>query len=187
MIYLTLFYEFFKIGLFSIGGGMATIPFINDFGLRTGLVTPAEVANMLAVAESTPGPIGINTATYVGYHAAGIPGAIIATLSEVLPSVIVVVIVAKLLKKFKDNKYVNAAFYGLRPASAGLITAACWSVATVTILDLSAFETGGFWGVFNLKQIIFAALLIFPVMKTKLHPLIFIAIGAVVGIVFDFV
>ena len=123
-IYLRLYYEFFKTGLFAIGGGMATLPFLHDIGETTGWYTQAQLMNMLAVSESTPGPIGINMATYVGYTVGGIPGAIIATIGEVTPSIIVILIVAMMLKKFRDSKYVNDAFYGLRPASTGLIGAA---------------------------------------------------------------
>ena len=122
-IYLRLYYEFFKTGLFAIGGGMATLPFLHDIGQTTGWYTQAQLMNMLAVSESTPGPIGINMATYVGYTVGGIPGAIIATIGEVTPSIIVILIVAMMLKKFRDSKYVNDAFYGLRPASTGLIGA----------------------------------------------------------------
>ena len=121
MIYAQLFYEFFKTGLFAIGGGMetglfaigggmATLPFLHDIGQTTGWYTQAQLMNMLAVSESTPGPIGINMATYVGYTVGGIPGAIIATIGEVTPSIIVILIVAMMLKKFRDSKYVNDAF-----------------------------------------------------------------------------
>ena len=132
MIFLQLFWEFFKTGLFAVGGGMATVPFLYDMGERMGWFTDAQLADMIAVADSTPGPIGVNMATYVGYTSAngvfdsplmGILGALVATFSLVLPSVIVVLIVAKVLKAFKDNFYVKSAFYGLRPASTGLITA----------------------------------------------------------------
>ena len=117
-IYAKLFWEFFKAGLFAIGGGMATVPFLQEMGDATGWFTSAELADMIAISESTPGPIGVNMATYVGNVTAGIPGGIIATLGLVTPSVIIILIVATVLKKFRDNKYVNSAFYGLRPATA---------------------------------------------------------------------
>ena len=136
---LTLYWEFFKTGLFAVGGGMATLPFLQDIGQRTGWYTYGDLMNMLAVSESTPGPIGINMATYVGFTVAGIPGAVIATLGEVTPSIIVILIVAAILKSFRDNKYVDRAFYGLRPASTGLIGAACVAVP----LSLAGAAAGG--------------------------------------------
>ena len=124
MIYLRLFWEFFKTGLFSVGGGLATLPFIYDMSDRTGWFTYQQIADMVAVSESTPGPIGVNTATYVGYVTAGVPGSLIATLGLVTPAVICILIIASCLKKFRENRFVDHAFYGLRPASAGLIAAA---------------------------------------------------------------
>ena len=109
MIYLQLFFEFFKAGLFAIGGGMATIPFLAKLATATGWFTETDLLNMIAVSESTPGPIGVNTATYVGYHIAGIPGAVDATFGLITPSVIVIIIVSQFLKKFGDSKYVKAA------------------------------------------------------------------------------
>ena len=99
MIYLKLFWEFFKIGLFAVGGGMATLPFLQELSVRTGWFPQSLITDMIAVSESTPGPIGINMATYVGCNIAGLPGGIIATLGEVLPSVIIVIIVSKYLEK----------------------------------------------------------------------------------------
>lgn len=116
MILLHLFLEFFKTGLFAIGGGMATVPFLYSMSDKTGWFTHAQLADMIAVGESTPGPIGVNMATYVGYTTAGVPGAIIATVGLVVPSVIIILLIAKVLQQFRQNKYVDAAFYGLRPA-----------------------------------------------------------------------
>jgi len=124
MIYLQLFYEFFKTGLFAVGGGLATLPFLYDMADRTGWFTRTQLADMLAVSESTPGPIGVNMATYVGYVTRGIPGAIVSTLGLVTPSVIVILMIAAFLKAFRHNRYVEAAFYGLRPASTAMVAAA---------------------------------------------------------------
>ena len=124
MILLKLFYEFFKAGLFAVGGGMATIPFLMDMADTTDWFTRAQLADMVAVSESTPGPIGGNMATYVGFTTAGVPGALVATLGLVTPSVIIILLVARVLKQFRHNRFVEAGFYGLRPASAGLIGAA---------------------------------------------------------------
>lgn len=192
MIYLKLFWSFLKIGLFSVGGGMATLPFLYELSDQTGWFTHTEIADMLAVSESTPGPMGINMATYVGYTVAGIPGAILASIGLILPGVILVLLIMSVLDKFRSNKYVEGAFYGLRPASVGLITAAGLLVARITFLPGFAHgnELGEVLSLFNYKALILAGiLLIFTrvVKKTKnLHPVAFIAFSAVVGIVFSF-
>ena len=188
MIYLQLFWEFFKTGLFAVGGGMATLPFLSHIGESTGWYTQAQLMNMLAVSESTPGPIGINMATYVGFTVAGVPGAVIATLGEVTPSIIVILI----LQQFRHNKYVEFAFYGLRPASTGLIGAACAGVIVETLINTAAVSTAGVDWASLLKWqglILAAILLVFTnwVKPTKKwHPIIFIGISAVVGVVFRF-
>ena len=134
MMLLRLFWEFFKIGLFAVGGGMATIPFLYDLSDRTGWFTYTQLADMIAISESTPGPIGVNMATYVGYEMSGVLGSISTTLGFVAPSIIIIVIVSIFLQKFRDNRYVESAFYGLRPASSGLIASAALSVAIVALL-----------------------------------------------------
>ena len=200
MIYLTLFWEFFKTGLFAVGGGMATLPFLKAIGESTGWFTYSDLMNMLAVSESTPGPIGINMATYVGYTVAGVPGAVIATLGEVTPSIIVILIVAILLKNFRDNRYVNMAFYGLRPASTGLIGAACVAVifevlTSVQILSeegvlLNRFAIPAGETLLHWKGLILAAVLLLLTNRIKatkdLHPIVFIVISAAAGILFQF-
>ncbi len=199
MIYLQLFWEFFKTGLFAVGGGMATLPFLQAIGESTGWYTYTDLMNMLAVSESTPGPIGINMATYVGFTAAGVPGAVVATVGEVTPSIIVILIVAAVLHSFRDNKYVNRAFYGLRPASTGLIGAACVSVIleVLTSVQLVAQQSGlvkapvlGGGNLFNVPGLLLAAVLLVLtnyVPKVKgLHPIVFIGLSAVVGVVFGF-
>lgn len=199
MVYLTLYWEFFKTGLFAIGGGMATLPFLKDIGESTGWYTYTDLMNMLAVSESTPGPIGINMATYVGYTVGGIPGAVIATLGEVTPSIIIILIVAAILKSFRDNRYVNMAFYGLRPASTGLIGAACLGVAFEVLTGIQVLSQNGV--LVNQFQLDGGSLVKWPgvllavvlivltnfVKKVKdWHPIVFIAFSAVVGIVFQF-
>ena len=133
MLYVRLFWEFFKTGLFAVGGGLATLPFLQDMAERTGWFTHAQLADMLAVSESTPGPIGVNMATYVGFTTGGVPGALVATLGLVTPSVIIILIVAAFLKAFRDSKWVSGAFYGLRPASTALVAAAGISVVPVAL------------------------------------------------------
>lgn len=191
MILLQLFWEFFKTGLFAVGGGMATLPFLYDISARTGWYTTAQLADMIAVSESTPGPIGVNMATYVGFTTAGIPGAVIATLGLVTPEVLIILIIARVLAAFRRNKYVDAAFYGLRPCSVGLIAAAGVLVVKVSLLNLERFGvTGAILDVFNWKAVALAAvLLVFTrlIKQTKkLHPIFFILASAVIGVVFAF-
>lgn len=186
-LFVHLFWEFFKIGLFAIGGGMATIPFLAKLATATGWFTETDLLNMIAVSESTPGPIGVNTATYVGYHIAGIPGAVDATFGLITPSVIVIIIVSQFLKKFGDSKYVKAVMYGLRAASAGLIAAAGLMVARVTLLHPEAWKQGDLAGVLNGRSLLLALVLVFLTGKyKKVHPIAFLAASAVVGVVFGF-
>ena len=184
MLYVKLFWEFFQTGLFAVGGGMATLPFLYDISDRTGWFTHHQLADMIAVSESTPGPIGVNMATYAGYLTAGIPGALISTIGLITPSIIVILIVSAFLYAFRTNKYVNNAFYGLRPASTAMITAAGFIVMRVT------FFGGEFSNPINLKAAALAAiLLIFThvVKRTeKLHPVVWIALSAVAGVIFKF-
>jgi len=187
MIFLRLFGEFFITGLFSIGGGLATIPFLYSLGERTGWFTSSDVLNMLAISESTPGAIGVNMATYVGYTICGIPGGIIATLGIIAPSIIVILIVARLLKRFLGSPVVQGALYGLRPASTALIAAAAWTVITETLLNLNGFQlSDGLISLLNIKAIILAAILFVVMRFTKFHPVIYIAASAVIGIIFGF-
>jgi Chromate transport protein ChrA len=188
MIYLQLFWEFAKVGLFTVGGGMAAFPFLLSLSEKTGWFTQAQLVDMVAISESTPGPIGINMATFAGYLTAGVPGALIATLGMVFPTVILVLIVAKFLQTFRNNKYVLGAMYGLRPASAGLIAAAGLSVALLSLVDTAAFKAHQWTYVVDIKTVILAAVLLVltnNVKKTKgLHPVVFLAASAIIGIVF---
>ena len=195
MKFLLLFWEFFKTGLFAVGGGMATIPFLYDMSDATGWFTHTDLANMIAVGESTPGPIGVNMATYVGFLTGmsenGIVGAILgaatATLGLITPSIIIILIIASILQSFRNNKYVNSAFYGLHPASTGLITAAGLGVMMTNLFHTT---TGAFsLASINWKGWLLAIglwLLTNKVKSTKkLHPIVFIALSAVIGIVFS--
>ena len=191
MLLLRLFWEFFKTGLFAVGGGMATLPFLYNISDSTGWFTHAQLADMIAVSESTPGPIGVNMATYVGFTTAGIPGAVIATVALVTPSVIIILLIARVLAAFRQNKYVDAAFYGLRPCSVGLIAAAGLMVVKIALFDFDLFyQTGRLLDVFNLKALILAVVLLILTRGVKqlkkLHPVIFILASAVVGILFGF-
>ena len=197
MVYIKLFFEFFKTGLFAIGGGMATLPFLKAIGESTGWYTNAELMNMLAVSESTPGPIGINMATYVGFKVAGIPGAIVATIGEITPSIVVIILVAAILNKFKNSKLVGDVFYGLRPTSSGLIGAACVTVVLQVLTTISiANNSRGIINTFTIQPdtcvVILPAILLAAVLLVatnrikplrKLHPIEFIAFSAVVGVI----
>ncbi|HBR09285.1 MAG TPA: chromate transporter [Clostridiales bacterium] len=191
MILLHLFWEYFKIGLFAVGGGMATLPFLYDVSDKTGWFTYTQLADMIAVSESTPGPIGINMATYVGYTVAGLPGAVTATMAMIIPGVTIVLIVARMLEKFQGNKYVDAAFYGLRPASTGLIAAAGVLVITISLFNTELYAaTGNLADLVSWRGVLLAAViwtltnLVKP--TKKLHPILYIAVSAVVGVVFSF-
>lgn len=186
-----LFFEFFKTGLFAVGGGLATLPFLSAMGDATGWFTQSDLANMIAVSESTPGPIGVNMASYVGYTVHGWAGAVAATVGLTLPSLLIILIIAAFLKNFRDNRTVSAAFYGLRPASAGLIGSAWLGVLMISLLDLDAYRVNGdLYALFRWKALALAAVLLFltrvPEKTKKLHPIVFILLSAVVGIVFQF-
>lgn len=191
MIYLRLFFEFFKTGLFSVGGGLATLPFLYDLSDKTGWFTHGELTNMIAVGESTPGPIGVNMATYVGFHTAGVPGAVIATLGLVTPSVIIILIIAHFLQKFRENPHVDAAFYGLRAASTAMVCAS-WVMVTASALfvleawnGLATLPDVMNWQALLLAAVVYLGSNYIPFTK-NLHPIWFIGFSALVGIVFKF-
>ena len=190
-LYLQLFWEFFKTGLFAVGGGMATLPFLYDISNKTGWFTHAQLADMVAVSESTPGPIGVNMASYVGFVTGGVGGAVVATLGLIAPSILIILIIAAFLKAFRDSKYVDGAFYGLRPASTALIASALVTVAKVAFFssqnfgDLTAVLHGVEW-----KAVVLAAVLLLltryvPRVKSW-HPIVFIGLSAAVGVIFRF-
>lgn len=185
MKFLTLFLEFFKTGLFAIGGGLATLPFLSEIGSKYGWFTQAELANMLAVSESTPGPIGVNMATYVGNTAGGVLGGVITTLSLILPSYLIILMVSKVMNKFHDNLYVQGAMKALRPASVGMVAAAILGVLVSVLLDQSAIASLE-W----IQMIVFPNLILFGILLAlylkfnKLHPIVILGIGAAAGIIF---
>ena len=195
MIFLRLFFEFAKVGLFAVGGGLATIPFLQDMGTRTGWFTDVDLTTMIAVSESTPGPLGVNMATYVGFQtgslaggpAGGAAGAVMATLGLITPSVIVIIIIAGFLQKFRQSRRVDAVFYGLRPASTGLIAAAGLSVALAVFLRQGSELCGTLsihWPALALGAGVFVCMRYSPL--KRLRPIVFIAAAAAVGAVFQF-
>lgn len=187
MVLVQLFLEFCRVGLFSVGGGLATIPFLTDLGERTGWFGAGDLANMIAISESTPGPMGVNMATYVGFHTAGVVGGIVATVGLIFPSVVIILIIAGFLEKFRQSKAVDAVFYGLRAASVALITAALLQVAKIALLTPGQPWEGMPFQL-NLVVVILAVI-IFALVKfsplKKLHPVCFIGLAALAGIVFQ--
>ncbi len=195
LLYAEMFVRFFCVGLFSVGGGLATLPFLADMGDVTGWFSSADISNMVAISESTPGPLGINMATYIGFQVAGdygtvfaILGSVIASLGVVTPSVIIILIISKILNRFKDSKYVKYAFYGLRAASLGLVTSALISVAKIAFFGADTIlSADNFLTVLNLPVVILSIFIFILAYKVKkLHPIILIVFAAAIGIIFKF-
>lgn len=187
MIYLQLFLEFLKVGLFTIGGGLASLPFLEDMAETTGWFTHQQLADMVAISESTPGPIGINMATYVGFTSAGLLGSVLATLGFIVPALFIVTIVSKFLKKFSENKYVKGAFYGLRAVSVALICSALVSVIKISLINIPLFqETGSFLDLVSIPGLLLAAACWFVLKKWNPHPIVILGGSAVCGILLGF-
>ena len=195
MILCKLFWEFCKTGLFAIGGGMATVPFLREIADKTGWFTAGQLADMIAVSESTPGPLGVNMATYVGYTVGssqlgspwmGIVGAVAATLGLIFPSIVIVLCISFFLKRFRTSTLVDAALYGLRPASVALISAAGVEIVLFAILRVdSIYQIGAAqlsWKSVALAAGVYAGTNLIPKLK-KLHPIWFILLSAIAGIV----
>ena len=182
-----LIFEFFKIGLFSVGGGLATLPFLYRLADKYPWFSTSQIPDMIAISESTPGPLGVNMATYTGFQHSGVIGSICATVGLIFPSVVIIIMVSKVLEKFRSNKYVNYAFYGLRPAVMGLIAAAGFGVLigalfhSATLEELSFANLGSVIGV---EECILFVVLLFATNKWKKHPIFYIVLSAAVGIIF---
>lgn len=198
MTLIRLFFEFCRVGLFSVGGGLATIPFLTDLGERTGWFTSGDLADMIAISESTPGPMGVNMATYVGFHTGslvggpvlGIVGGIVSTLGLIFPSIVIILIIAGFLQKFRQSKAVDGVFYGLRAASVALITAALLQVAKIALMFHEVTGDGGtiktqlfYWPAIILAVVIFVLVKYTPL--KKLHPICFIGLAAIAGVIFQ--
>ena len=183
---LKLYFAFFKTGLFAVGGGLATLPFLYEISDRYGWFSHADIADMIAISESTPGAIGINMSTYAGYRTAGIPGGLLATLGLATPCVVIILIIARMLDRFRKNPHVDHAFYGLRPASIAMISAAGINVVKTALVDVTAFERGAAGEFFLWPAILLAVILYFGMKKIKWHPIVFLALSAVIGIIFRF-
>ena len=189
MSLLQLAFTFFYIGLFTIGGGQVAITLMQQSIVSTGLISQAQFYNMVAISESTPGPIGINMATYIGYELYGLPGALAVTGAEVLPSIIIILIIARFLRSFNDNPYVKGALAFLRPVTTGLILVPVIQVIMFTLINppesLSALASAEAWKeLFNWIPIAGYAVFVFLLFKVKAHPILIIILGAVFGMIF---
>ena len=182
MIYLTLFLTFFEIGLFTFGGGYAMISLIREKALALGWLTEEELLNMIAVSESSPGPIGVNMATYLGFQTGGVLCGIVSTLALVMPSIIVILIIARILEKFRESVAVKNLFYGLRAAVSGLLAVSVLNVFFQTFIIAGAESL--IYAI-DFKKLILFGVLLFGVFKFKKHPLLYIAIGAACGAIFS--
>ena len=184
MIYFQLFYEFCKVAIFTFGGGMASIPFLEDMAVKTGWFTLAQLTDFIAISESTPGPIAVNIATYAGYNTAGYLGGVAATMGLVFPAIVLMTVVAKFITAFRGNKYIDRAFYGLRPCVLALIMSALLGIAKVTLLvegaTLATLATSINWRAMG----IFALVAVLQNVKQfkKLHTVVFLGISALLGI-----
>lgn len=174
-----LYLEFFKIGLFAVGGGLATLPFLFQLADKYQWLDYEMIGNFLAIAQSAPGAIGVNMAAQTGFYAAGITGSFIAALGLVSPAIFIIIIVSMVLKSFKENKIVISIFSGLRPASAGLLAAAVFAALK---LALYIKDAPVWYNSLRIKESIIFIILFFVIYKFKGHPVIYIAIGAVIGI-----
>ncbi len=171
MIWFQIFWEFFKAGLFAAGGGLATLPFLYAISESTGWFSTADIANMIAISESTPGPLGVNMATYAGYQTLGIAGGIWATLSLTSPALFVITAVSKALDKFKNALLVEKIFYGLRPCSIALITAAGLGVAKISLLNIkNDIPAPNILSFFDWKCILLAVIMWYALWRFKKHP-----------------
>lgn len=184
-----LFFIFFYVGLFTIGGGLVAITLMEETIVSRGLISPEQFYNMVAISESTPGPIGVNMATYIGYNLHGISGAIITSIGEILPSLICILIIAKFLKSFQQKPIVQSVFSVLRPATTGLIFVAAVQIFLIALVnvpsDFSVFkEVSGWTNLFNWKSLYFYVIAVFVLFKIKVHPILLLSSGAVFGILF---
>ena len=183
LLLIKVFWEFFKIGLFAVGGGPATIPFLFELSDKTGWFTNQELTNMIAISESTPGPIGLNMATYVGFQTLGFFGGLVSTFGLVFPSVIVIIVIAKFMANFSQNPYVKKAFWGIRPAVTALIASAVISMIKASLFVIN--EDGGLTPAVGSIIVCLIAFILLQVPKLKkIHPGLWILTAAIIGVIF---
>ena len=178
MTYCLLFYIFFKVGLFTIGGGLASVGLLNEYLVAPGYIASDTFYNMFAISQSTPGPIGVNMATYVGFEQFGLLGAIVATFGLVLPSFIIITIIVYTLKSFNKSKYVVAAFSGFRPAAIGIILSVGYMLITNSVLDI---DRGIAIDINLLIKVVLFLSVLFASIRYKIHPLICVLVGGIIG------
>ncbi len=180
-----LFLTFCYVGLFTIGGGLAVIPLLEKICVSNGWATVERFYQMVAISESTPGPIGINIATYAGYVSNGVLGGIVASIGIVTPPFILVMLIIKILDKYRKKPLVSAIFVGLRAVTIGLVATALLSLIKITLVDLSQYsDLATIYQIFDYKALIIFVVIAFLYFKFKKHPLLYIALGAVAGILF---
>lgn len=185
MSYADLFFIFLYIGTFTIGGGLVAITLMQQQLVEKNFISVERFYNMVAVSESTPGPIGINMATYLGFEFHGLPGSLVATAGTVLPSLVVIIIIARFFHSWRDAPGVRAVFYGLRADTTGMIAVAAWRVIAIAVLAVPLFqESGRFLDLFDAAPIILFLTILAVYVKFKIHPVFFIVFGAVFGMLF---
>lgn len=177
MIYLELFFCFFLIGLFTIGGGLAALPLLQQTAVDGGWITQAEFYDMLAISQSTPGPIGINMATYIGFDHASILGAMTATAGMVTPSIIIIMLIAHFMKNFDKTPIVKRAMHALRASAVGLIATAAYFVLAASLFHVNGGDTR-----FNVPAVLLFVVLGLAYVKFKGHPIFYILAGGVAGV-----
>lgn len=187
MIYIIIFLEFFKVGLFALGGGLAALPFLQELISKYGWISSEELLNMIAVSESTPGAIGINTATFIGFNTTGIWGAVTATAGLAAPSLIIIVIIAHYFQKFNEHPIVKSAFTGIRPAVAGLIASAAFDLSRGEIFAFENFHLNSeILSFLNIKAFLLFLIIFITVRRYQKHPIFYIIAAALIGIIFKY-
>lgn len=184
-----LFCTFFYIGLFTIGGGIVALTLMQQTIVAQGLITEAQFYNMVAISESTPGPLGTNMATFIGYNMYGVWGGFVATMGEVLPSLIIIMIIARFMTKMHENPLVKGSLAFLRPVTTGLVLVPVVQVFIYAIMNIpeqwSVLTTLEGWkGLFDWVNFAAYAVFAFLLFKFKLHPILLIVLGAAFGIIF---
>jgi chromate transporter len=175
---------FSKIGLFTYGGGLAMLPLLQEQAIEYGWLTEEQFANMIAISQSTPGPIAINMATFVGYNQAGIIGAIISSIGVILPGFLIILIVTKFLTHFNENPVVKAIFVGLRATVVGLIFTAVINIAMISIIDVDLFsQTNNIIDLFDIRSVLLFIIMLFAVIKYKKHPIYYIIFAGIIGVI----
>lgn len=177
-----LVYEFFKTGLFAVGGGPATIPFLMDIAKKYPWFSMSELSDMIAISESTPGPVGINMATYAGFKTLGLFGGVVSTLALTIPSIIIILIIARFLEGFQENKTVKAVFAGIKPAVTALIAVAVMSIFKVSLFDIS--DNGMTPRIASMIMGVVIFVLVQSPKTKKFHPALWFLFAALVGIIF---